>query len=444
VRSLIQISGPWSKVVLLVLLIALNGLFAMSEIAVISFNDKKLKHLAQEGNRKAQILVRLTGEPSKFLATIQVGVTLSGLMSSAIAADTFVDLIVRAVGDIGINEHVLRMVTIVLITMILAYINLVFGELVPKRIGMNNPEKTSFAVTGILNVTSRIARPFVMLLSASTNGVLRLLGVPTGASDNDVTEEEIRMMIDVGEEDGTIGEEEREMLHNIFDFDDRTVGDVMTHRIDLEALPVGAALKDVIDQAVGCGHSRFPVYEGDLDNIIGVLYIKDMLVLVGQQPEHFAIRDYMRPVKYLPESAKCNDVFEEFRREKVQMAVVVDEYGGTAGAVTMEDLLETIVGSIQDEYDEEEEEIVKMSSDHFLLDGAVLIDDVADELQIKFNPESDFDTIAGFVTDRLRHLPQEGESVEYSGFRFTVTKTEEHRVALIEAVRLPASDTAKP
>jgi Hemolysins and related proteins containing CBS domains len=427
--------SPLTKIILLIVLVVLNGLFAMSEIAVISFNDNKLKHLAQEGNKKAKILVKLTSEPSKFLATIQVGVTISGLLSSAVAADTFTDYIVYWMRNVDIAPSVVRMISLILITFVLAYINLVFGELVPKRIAMNNPEKTSFRVAGTLRVTSAVTRPFVTLLSASTNGILRLIGVDPNKADNEVTEEEIRMMIDVGEEDGTIDDIEREMLHNIFEFDDRTAGDVMTHRTELVAIGIDSTIEDVIENAVQSGHSRIPVYKNGLDNIVGMLYIKDLLSLVVKKPEQFDINDYMRPVMYLPESARCNDIFAEFRTTKVQLAVVVDEYGGTAGVVTMEDLLETIVGSIQDEYDEELDEIIQINENEYLLEGTVLIEEVSEELEIKFD-EGDYDTLAGFVTDKLRHLPQSGEYVDHAGYRFTVTETSEHRIVYITAVRL--------
>lgn len=412
----------------------------MSEIAVISFNDKKLQLLAREGNKKAKTLVRLTKEPSKFLATIQVGVTLSGLLSSAFAVDTFADYLVYWMRNIQFIQPFVRVAALVFITLILAYINLVFGELVPKRIGMNNPEKTAFGVTGILSAASVLTRPFVFLLSSSANVILRLIGIDPNKANHDVTEEEIRMMIDVGEQDGTIDYAERDMLHNIFEFDDRTAADVMTHRVEIIALDINATLETIVDTAVRNGHSRIPIYENGLDHIVGILYIKDLLKLIVKIPEQIDINAYMRPVMYLPESARCNEIFEEFRKTKIQFAVVVDEYGGTAGVVTMEDLLETIVGNIQDEYDEELEEIVKISESEYLLEGTVLIEDVAEELHIKFDSDVDYDTIAGFVTDRLRHLPQKGEYIDYSGYRFSVAETDEHRVSFVNAIRNEQSE----
>ncbi len=434
--------NPLAKILLLIVLILLNALFAMSEIAVISFNDKKLKHLAQEGNKKANTLLKLTSQPSRFLATIQVGVTLAGMLSSAVAADTFTKYIVYWFRNVAVAESVVRMVSLIVITMILAFINLVFGELVPKRIAMNNPEKISFAVSGVLHVTSIITKPFVNLLSASTNGVLRLIGIDPNKTNDDVTEEEIRMMIDVGEEDGVIEESEREMLHNVFEFADLAAEDVMVHRTEMVALDVDATLPQVIEIATQSGHSRIPVFDGGLDNIVGILYVKDMLPLLLTQggTTAFDMKTFMRPVMYVPESAPCDDIFAEFRNSKVQLAVVVDEYGGTAGIVTMEDLVETIVGNIEDEYDEEDTEIVRVSDTEYTLEGTAWIEDVADELGIKFDRDPDFDTIAGFITETLRHLPQPGEEVVFGGYRFTVLETDEHRVSLISAVRAPKEE----
>lgn len=436
--------SPLGKIILLIVLIALNALFAMSEIAVISFNDNKLKRLAQDGNKKAKTLVKLTQEPSKFLATIQVGVTLSGMLSSAVAADTFTDYVVYWMRNLNISPSVIRMISLIFITLILVYINLVFGELVPKRIAMNNPEKVSFGVTGILNVTSIITRPFVALLSASTNGILRLIGIDPNKTESDVTEEEIRMMIDVGEEDGTIKDVEREMLHNIFEFDDLTAGEVMTHRTELVALDIHSSLSETVSMAIENGHTRLPVYEDSLDNIVGILNVKDLLPFVVENNPEFTIGSFMRPAMYVPESSRCRDIFEEFRTSKYQIAVVVDEYGGTSGIVSMEDLLESIVGNIQDEYDEEPEEITKVSSTDFLLDGTADLDEVADALGIKFDDEYECETIAGFVTELLRHLPEAGESVAYGGYLFTVKETGEHRILTVDAKRMPdTADTDK-
>lgn len=433
--------NPLGSVLLIAVLIALNALFAMSEIAVISFNDTKLRRLAEEGDKRAKTLYKLTREPSKFLATIQVGVTLSGLLSSAFAADSFAEYIVYWLRDTAIPAGVVRSVSILLITLVLSFLTLVFGELVPKRIAMNNPEKISFAVAGVLRVVSVAARPFVSLLSASTNGILRLLGISPDQEESEVTEEEIRMMIDVGEEDGTIEQSEKEMLHNIFEFDDRTADEVMTHRTEIVALDVGASLEEVIRAAVENGHSRLPVCEGGADNIVGLLNIKDLLPLVVAPPKAFQVRRYMREVMYVPESSRCKDIFEEFRRKKVQLAVVVDEYGGTAGIITMEDILETIVGNIQDEYDQEPEEIQRLDDGRYRLAGSAPLDAVGERLGVRFR-EEEYDTIAGLIIDRLGRLPEPGEqqAVECGEYRFTPERICEHRIMSVLAEKQPRKE----
>lgn len=432
--------NPLGYVILLLALIGCNAFFAMSEIAVISFNDAKLKLLAEEGDKRAIILRKLTGDSSKFLATIQVGVTLSGLLSSAVAADTFTEYIVYFMRDSAVSPSVVKAVSLVLITLILAFINLVFGELVPKRIAMNNPEKVSFSVARILLVTNVIAKPFVALLSATTNGVLRLLGIDPNKQNDEVSEEEIRMMIDVGEESGTIEEDEKEMLHNIFEFDDTEAGEIMTHRTEIEGLDTDATLEEAINLSVKTGHSRIPVFDGGLDNIVGILNIKDLLKYAGTKADGFRITDYLRKVMYIPESARCKVVFEEMRRKHLQLAVVVDEYGGTAGIVTMEDILESIVGNIQDEYDHENEEITQLESGEYILDGMAFLEDISEELEVSFADAGDYDTIAGYITDKLGRLPDPDEkaTIEKDGWLFTAEDVRDHRIASVKAKKKEA------
>lgn len=427
--------NPLGYVLLLIALIGCNAFFAMSEIAVISFNDAKLKLLAEEGDKRAIILRKLTSNSSKFLATIQVGVTLSGLLSSAVAADTFTEYIVYFMRDSAIPPSVVKAFSLILITLLLAFVNLVFGELVPKRVAMNNPEKVSFAVARVLLVTSVIAKPFVSLLSATTNGVLRLIGIDPNKQNDEVSEEEIRIMIDVGEESGTIEEDEKEMLHNIFEFDDTAAGEIMTHRTEIEGLDVNASLEDAINLSVKTGHSRIPVFDGGLDNIVGILNIKDLLKFAGTQANDFRITDYLRKVMYIPESARCKDIFDELRKKHLQLAVVVDEYGGTAGIVTMEDILESIVGNIQDEYDHETEDISELSDGEYLLDGMAFLDDIAEELNVSFSDAGDYDTIAGYLTDKLGRLPDADEkaTVEKDGWVFTAEEVRDHRIAAVRA-----------
>ena len=437
-------------VILVLALIGVNAFFAMSEIAIISLNDAKLHHDAENGDKKAKTLCRLVSEPNNFLATIQVAITLAGLLSSAFAADKYADfftgLIMSATGGI-IGEAAVHTIVLVILTMILSYVTLVFGELVPKRIAMHYPERIAYSIGGVLSFFYKVFRPFVGLLGASTNGILRLFGINPKEEPASATEENIRMVLDAGNEKGTIEESEKEMINNIFEFDDRTVGEVMTHRMDLTAVELSLPIAEAVDLAISDGYSRMPVYEDTIDNIKGIIYAKDLLALIGEK--NFAQRkvsDFLRPVSFIPESNSCREAFFEFQQKKIQIAVVVDEYGGTAGIVSMEDLIESVMGNIQDEYDDEEAEYSRIDEDNFDLEGTMLLDDVAEILNIEFPDELDYDTLGGFITDMLGRIPEESEHpvVTYQNVEFTVIRTEEHRIEKVHAkILLPPEEPEK-
>ena len=441
--------NPLLYIGLLVILILINAFFAMSEIAVISFNDNKLRRMAQEGDKKAQILLAITSEPSKFLATIQVGVTLSGFMASAVAADTFVEYIMFYLRDTAIvaaiTPTVARTVTLLVLTLILAYLTLIFGELVPKRIAMQNYERVSMAVARPLSVIYRFSRPFVTLLSGSTNGVLQLIGIDPNEKPDEVTEEEIRMMIDVGSEGGNIPESDADMINNIFEFDDTLVVEIMCPRTEIEAAELDTPLQEVMDIAIETGYSRIPVYEKDLDSITGILYVKDLLGLVTKNPDApFDLKAYMREAMFVFESTSCKSLLETFKLKKLQMAIVVDEYGGTSGLVTMEDLLEAIVGNIQDEYDDEPEDIEEIGPDTFMIDGMTPYEDVADFFGLVFNEEeADYDTLGGHILSLVGYIPAEDETptVTVENIVFTVAEMDERRVSKVRAERVPPGET---
>ncbi len=434
------------KLLLLLFLIIINAFFAMSEIAIISLNDTKMKHLAEEGNKKAKQVIKLTENSSSFLSTIQIGVTLAGFLTSASASQTFADMLCNKVSPFlvpkGIPMGLISGVSVVLITILTSYFSLVLGELAPKRIAMQIPEKVSFKVVGVLLGFAKITKPFVKFLALSTNGVVRLFGFDPNADEENVTEEEIRMMVDAGEEKGVIENTQAEMIDNIFEFDDLDAGDVMTHRTDMAAIEVTRSLEEVADLCVENGYSRIPVFKDDQDNIVGVLYAKDLLQYVGQTiPPELTIESVMRKPLYVAESQACADVFNDMNEKRTQFAVVVDEYGGTAGIVTLEDVLESIVGNIRDEYDvDEEEEIVKIDETTFSIDGITNLDEV-DELVGVELPEGDYDTLAGFVIDLLGYLPDENTEqpivAEYENLRFTILSFEERRIGEIKVEILP-------
>ncbi len=435
------------KLILLLVLILINAFFAMSEIAIISLNDSKIKKLAEEGDKKAAQIAKLTQDPSRFLSTIQIGVTLAGFLTSASASASFAALITDAVVKRwpAVSAGLINALSVVVITIIISYFSLVLGELAPKRIAMQIPEKISYRVVGVLLAFARFTRPFVRFLSASTNGVVRLFGFDPDADRENVTEEEIRMMVDVGEETGVIENSQAEMIDNIFEFDDLNAGDVMTHRTEMVAVDVTSSLEDVADLCVENGYSRIPVYKGDPDNIVGVLYAKDLLLYVGKKiPKELAIESIMRKPLYVAETQACFDIFRQMNESRTQFAVVVDEYGGTAGIVTIEDVLESIVGNIRDEYDDDEEEdIVQINETTFNVDGTTSVDEI-EELTGVTLPEGDYDTLAGFLISKLGYLPDEGTElpieIDFENLHFTILTLEDRRIDDIKVEILPREE----
>ncbi len=425
-----------ANIILLIILIFINAFFAMSEIAIVTFNDAKLKKLADEGNKKAKMLCRVVKEPSKFLATIQVGITFAGFFASATAADNFAGHITAALGFLPVSQRVLHSIALIVITIALSYITLVFGELVPKRIAMHNAEAVSLAAAPAVLFLFRVEKPFVAILSASTNAVLRLIHINPEDKPEQVTEEEIRMMVDVGNEEGNIEESEKEMINNIFEFDGKVVEEVMTHRTEITSIEETATVAQVVELAIAEGFSRIPVYREDIDDIIGIVYAKDMLKYVGKtMDENEPITNYIREVIFVPESNRCTELFKTFKTKKIQMAVVVDEYGGTAGIVTMEDLLEAIVGNMQDEYDNEEEEVSQLAENIYVLEGSMSVDEVEKVLDVSIDEEEEYDTLGGLITDLLDRIPGEDEhpSVKVQNVEFTVLLVEDRRIAKVRA-----------
>lgn len=430
--------------VILLVLILINAFFAMSEIAIVTFNDNKLKRMAEDGNKRATTLLSMVTEPSKFLSTIQIGVTLSGFLASASAAEQFADPFAQMLTPF-MPYAAAESIALIVITLLLSYVSLVLGELVPKRIAMHHPERISLMVAPIIKLVFLISKPFVAVLSASTNLVLKLFRIDAQDKPEQVTEEEIRMMVDVGNEEGSIEKDEADMIDNIFEFDDITAEDVMTHRTDVAAVENTATVMDVITLAIKEGYSRIPVYEEDIDNIIGIVYAKDMLQCITETAEEMSsqpITPFIRKAIFVPESNRCADLFKTFKEKKMQMAIVVDEYGGTSGIVTMEDLLESIVGNMQDEYDHEEEEYQKVSDNVFTLDGSMSLEDVEELLGTNIGSEEDYDTLSGLITDTLDRIPAKNEhpSVRIGNVEFTVLMTEERRIAKLRAEILPETE----
>lgn len=429
------------KILLLLALILVNAYFAMAEIAVISLNDAKMEKMAEEGNKKARLVLKLTKNPTRFLSTIQIGITLAGFLTSASAATSFAEILTDAITTrFNVSEGVISPVAVVVITLIMSYFSLVLGELVPKRIGMQIPEKVAFMVAKPLLFISKVTGPFVRFLSFSTNTIVRIFGFDPNANEESVTEEEIRMMVDVGGEKGVIEDDQKEMINNIFEFDDIDAGDIMTHRTDVVAAEVSdVTVDDFIKLAIEEGRSRIPLYEEDIDNIVGIVYVKDLLKYIGKQmPAKKLLRDIMREPYFIPETKACGELFKEMRARRLQMAVVVDEYGGTAGIVTIEDIVEAVMGSIQDEYDHEDEEISRIDDNTFTVDGTIDIEEI-DELIGKELPEGGYETLAGFIMDELQCIPKDGEmnEVVFENVKFTVLSVEDRRIEKIKVEIFP-------
>ncbi len=371
------------QIFLIIILIFLNAFFAATEIAFISLNDAKIEKQVKDGNKKAKKIKNMLVNPSKFLATIQIGITFAGFLSSAFASETFADdlapILYNLMPQISLASW--NNISIVLITIVLSYFTLIFGELVPKRIAMKNYEKVAFASIGIIKTISIITAPFVKFLTFSTNAVSKLFGV-SETDEETVTEEEIRMMVDVGEEKGTIAEDEKDMINNVFEFNDKTVSEIMTPRTEIFAIEKNKTITEVIEElSEDFRYSRIPVYNETIDNIEGVVYVKD--ILLSTKNKNAKIKNLIKEAYFVSDTKPVNELFTELRRSRKQIAIVIDEYGGTSGIVTMEDILEEIVGEIYDEYDEIEDMIKKIDENTYIFNGNIAIYEVEEELEIE-------------------------------------------------------------
>lgn len=430
-----------AEIIILIVLILLNAFFAASEMALVSLNDNKIKIMADGGDKKAKLVFNLLSEPSRFLATIQIGITLAGFLASAFAAGSFAGTLASTLAQWGIplDESVLETISTIVITIILSYFTLVLGELVPKRLALQKAEAISFVSAVPLTWLSKLTSPFVKFLTMSTNLVVRLFGVDPNAHDEEVTEEEIRMMVDVGKEKGTIRATEKEMINNIFEFDNKTVSDIMTHRINIIAIPIDTELADVLKIVNAEKYTRFPVYDENIDQIIGVLHMKDLLQFIecGNQ-ESFQLRSLLRDPYYVLESIRIDYLFKEMQKNKVHLAIVLDEYGGTDGIVTMEDLIEEIVGNIFDEYDDPELEVTyieEVGEGEYLMDGTASLDDVEELLKVDL-PTDEYDTVSGFMISQLGYipLPLERPSIDFNNISFTVEEMNERRIVKVKVM----------
>ena len=428
-----------SELILLFVLILANAYFAAAEIAFISLNDAKLDMQVKEGNKKAKSIKKILENPSKFLATIQIGITLAGFLSSAFASEAFAsELAPILYGWMPFfTVEVWNSISIVLITIILSYFTLVLGELVPKRIAMKYYEKIAFGTVRVIRTIAIVASPFVKFLTFSTNVVSKLFGV-SEIEEETVTEEEIRMMVDVGEEKGAIDKEEKEMINNVFEFNDKVVSEIMVPRTEIYAVDMNLSISKVLEEITDDDdfrYSRIPVYDETIDEIKGVVYIKD--ILLSTKNKNVKIKNLVKEAYYVPETKPLNELFNELRKNRKQIAIVVDEYGGTAGVVTMEDILEEIVGEIYDEYDEVEKIFEKLDENTFRLSGSMSVSDVEKVLDTAI-PEGDYDTLSGYLVELLGRIPDDKErsTIETPGVTYKIEKAEDMRIVSVKATKI--------
>ena len=425
-----------TQILILILLIGLNAFFAASEIAFISLNDAKIEKQAKEGNKKAKQIEKMLESPSKFLSTIQIGITLAGFLSSAFASDAFAYRLAPVLNNIiPIGVEIWQSISIIIITIILSFFTIVFGELVPKRLAMKNYEKISFATIGIIRIISIITAPFVKLLTVTTNEISKIFNVSENEEEI-VTEEEIKMMVDQGEENGTIEEDEKEYINNVFEFNDITASEIMTHRTDIFAVDINTSPGELLEEIIkdDCKHSRIPVYDETIDEIKGILYVKDIIKNINKKT--FKIKNIMKEAYFVSQSKLINELFKELQKNKKHIAIIVDEYGGTAGLITMEDILEEIVGDIYDEYDEIEEEYEKIDDKTYIISGSMPIYDVNKLLEAHI-PEGDYDTISGYLQEEMGRIPTEDEipTIETEELTYKIEEYEDKRILKVKVYK---------
>lgn len=436
---------PWAGPLLLQLvLIFLSACYAAAEVALLSLNATKLHHDAEEGDPTAAKLLRITDAPARTLSTIQVCITLFGFLGSVLAATQFAPRLAGAIlsAGAGIDAGVLNVLCVILITLLLSYLTLCLGTLVPKRLAMKNPEAIARRSLLLLEVSAVIFRPFVMLLNAATHGILRLCGIDPNAAEDEVTEDDIRMMVDIGGENGAIEEAEKEMIENIFEFNNSTAEEVMTHRTDVTSIWVDDTEDEILRTICDSGLSRFPVYNENMDDIIGILNTRDFL-LNAQSDNPKSLRALLREAYFVPETVQADQLFRNMQVKKIHMAIVVDEYGGMSGIVTMEDLLEEIVGNIYDEFDKQTEaEIVRAGDNTWRISGSTPLKDVNDALDLSLPEDEDYDTLGGLIFSQFTTIPQDGSTPDLDcfGLHIHVEKLEDHRVEAALVTKLATED----
>lgn len=434
--------NPIGAILLAIVLFILHGLLVAGAESFDALGDARVRELEEAGDRRARRIRRQTEHDRRYSARMLGGLLLTGLLTTATVLGRFSTPLAAWMSGGKTPSPLLIAAAWLVITLLCGFLLLVFGQLIPRRLALKNPESTALKLADMVACLLTLAAPFGWLARGVAAVFLRLCGIRPGDDPERITEDDIRELMDVGEESGAIEGTQKDMVNNIFEFDDITAAEIMTPRTDMVAVEIHDSITAAVDKAVDNGCSRLPVYEEDVDHILGILYIKDLLPYVGQPvPERVSIRALLRETHFVPDTKKCDELFEEMNDKHLQMAIVVDEYGGVAGLVTMEDLLESIVGNMQDEFDHEEEEVTQVDEHSFVVDGAMNMGDLEELLQTKL-PEGDYDTVAGFMMDQLGHIPAADEQaqVQWDTLTFTIRKMDDRRIEQVFIHQEPAAE----
>lgn len=428
------------QILLQIILIALNAFFAATEIAVISLNEKKVRALAEDGNKKAVKMLKIIEEPTQFLSTIQIGITLAGFLGSAFAADNFAEVLSAAISKAfnlsADNTKIINTVAVVLVTLILSYVTLIFGELVPKRIAMKHKEKLANSVCGIISFLAAVLKPIIWFLTISTNAVLRLVGIDPHEKEEPVSEEDIVLMLDAGADEGSLDHDDIEYIKNVFKLDKMTAEDVMTPRKSVISISYDASDKEILEIIEEESYSRIPVYEDNPDKIIGILHACDYLL--KRNEKNFDLKSILHTPVFVPETVSLDVLFKDMQTDHNHLAVVVNEYGETSGIVTMEDILEEIVGEIWDERDEEIDEFKKIGDNTYKVLCTASLEDFREYFKLEDEEELDVSTVNGWITEITGIIPEVNYSFDYKNLTVTITKADQFMTHEIKVVVHPS------
>ncbi|MEK6681476.1 MAG: hemolysin family protein [Nitrospirota bacterium] len=425
----------WLDIFLILILILLNGFFSAAEFAIISTRRSRIKQLAEEGNKGALRVHKLRNEPERFLATIQVGITVVGALAGAVGGAAAIEIIKPLLqqAPFPFISRASEPIAIGIVVVIISYLTLIFGELVPKSLGLRYPERIAFFTAGAIDLLSRASSYLIKFLTFTTNIVMRPFGREK-VLEPFVSEEEVKLIIREGRERGVFDQTEQELIHSIFEFTDTSVKDVMVPRPKIISIPISISAKEIFYVVSENRFSRYPVYRKNLDDIVGILNVKDLLEALKDE-EEIRVSDILRPIYFVPETKKVSQLLKELQKRKMQMAIVLDEYGNVEGLITMEDLLEEIVGEIEDEYGAQESPVEKLENGSLVIDASLSIRDLRDQHSLPFPESEGYETLAGFMLHQLQRIPKGGEIIQHGDYKFTIVDMAERRIAKVKVER---------